>query len=263
MIISNALSQLDTRWKLQQRQERQEGAQSNPWTELWINDEEAENVGTDSNAKDGTSTDIRPNKKKVYLLSPPTLPSSIIVFVGGAGIGYIPHVTYGEFLTRVSHRLNAAVLAIPYQIGTLDHFGLSKQVGELARKALLQLEDDAQFVGYSRDLPTFGLAHSLGCKLLALYIAATDLDLDRLGFVSFNNFGFSKTISMVKDFAQALTASMGKGPTATDGSGGFGQFASDASTQQILNQVFDFAESAISTIGIEFSPVSALPFLLT
>lgn len=274
-MVSNPLSKLQVQWKVQQ--------QSKPgpsrWKELYIskdddNDKDKQQpqdatkeesftstvqdaTTTTSDLTDrplGTETPFGYKRDKVYLLEPPnnSLPSSVIVFVGGAGIGEWPHIAYGEFLTRVSNQLNAAILAVPYQIDKLDHFALAKQVGELARKGLLTCEDDTK-LQYSRDLQTFLLCHSLGCKLASLYVAATDFEFDGMGFISFNNFGFGRTISMVKDFASTLSSSMGGG--ANPFAGGMGSaFGRDDTTKQILNQVFDFAESAISTIGIEFTP---------
>jgi hypothetical protein len=185
--------------------------------------------------------------KKVHLLEPPasTLPSSVVVFFGGAGLGQFPHIAYNELLMRVSDRLNAAVVAAPYSIA-LDHFDVAKNLGELARKALILCEDDLQ---YPSTLPVFCVGHSLGCKLATIYMAATDQEFDGVAFLSYNNFGFGRTLGMVRDFAGSIgDAVSGTGlPSQPMGPG-------QATTQEIFNQVIDFAESAVSMIGIEFSP---------
>jgi hypothetical protein len=43
----------------------------------------------------------------VYLLEPPnnSLPSCLIVFTGGAGLGTYPQIAYNELLLRISNRL--------------------------------------------------------------------------------------------------------------------------------------------------------------
>jgi hypothetical protein len=169
-----------------------------------------------------------------------------VVFFGGAGLGQFPHIAYNELLLRVSNRLNAAVLAAPYSIA-LDHFDIAKRTGELARKALAQCEDQFQ---YPRTLPVYCVAHSLGCKLASIYMAATDQDYDGIAFLSYNNFGFGRTIGMAREFADAIGTSVSMmGPPASPMS-----YSSSSKTRDILNQVFDFAESAVSMIGIEFSP---------
>ena len=65
----------------------------------------------------------------VYLLepSPPSTPSCVILFTGGAGLGTYPHIAYSELLKRISARLNAAVIAAPYDLG-IDHFEIAKKM---------------------------------------------------------------------------------------------------------------------------------------
>jgi hypothetical protein len=105
----------------------------------------------------------------VYLLEPTSVPSCVIVFLGGAGLGQFPHIAYNELLLRVSDRLNAAVIAAPYTVrsGSLQS---AKQAGEKLRKAIVACQDDKQ---YSQNLPIYCFGHSLGCKLQAIYLAAT------------------------------------------------------------------------------------------
>jgi hypothetical protein len=157
------------------------------------------------------------------------LPSSVIVFTGGAVLGTYPHVAYNEFLTRLSNRLNASILTAPYSITTLDHWELAKQTGENARKALVKLQDERN---YSDKLPVYSLSHSLGSKLACIYAAATQQSFQGVGLIAFNNFSFQKSVSMSRSFAEKI----------------------NNADPQLLDTVFNFAEMAVAATGWEFSP---------
>ena len=97
----------------------------------------------------------------VYLLEPSnsftSSPSCLIVFVGGAGLGQFPQIAYSEFLTRLSDKLNAAVMVAPYTVG-FDHFELAKTTGDRLRRAMIYCQDDPKRQ-YPATLPTFALSH--------------------------------------------------------------------------------------------------------
>ena len=224
--LSNALARLDQQWKIQQTAKRR-----SRWSKITLDDNGVEEVDVGGAAS---------KEEFVYLLEPPgnTLPSCVLVFVGGAGLGQFPQVAYNEFLIRLSDRLNAAVIAAPYTVG-LDHFGLAKSVGDLSRRALLHCEQDPQRL-YPESIPTYLIGHSLGCKLASIYLAATGQHFEGLGFLSYNNFGFGQTIGMAKVFAEQIRAnSSGKG---------------SPMNKEVMDQVFSFAEMAIGTIGLDFTP---------
>merc|ERR1712232_263212 len=180
------------------------------------------------------------------MLEPPmnTIPSCIILFTGGAGLGQFPHIAYNQVLSRVSDRLNACVLAAPYSVG-LDHFQLAKRTGDMLRRGLVFLQDDGSRQ-YPSTMPTYSLRHSLGGKLATIYVGATNQHYDGLGFMSFNNFSFGQTISMARMFAQQIR---NNGPRKE-------QFSSNnpLDNEELFNTVFSFAENIVSGIGIDFSP---------
>lgn len=187
----------------------------------------------------------------VYLLEPPSTPSMILLFLGGAGLGQYPHIAYSEFLCRISKRLNAAIIAAPYPL-SLDHFDLSKKTGELLRRAVAQCEDEG---GYSKTLPKFYLGHSLGSKLLGIVLAASGggmTDVDGIGFMSYNNFGFRDTLSMVQDFARDLNLGGGGGMGAGVGAGVGGK--NGMNTPWNLDSILNLAGEAMSMMGIDFNP---------
>ena len=239
--LVTALAKLDKEWTLanDNRRGRQQGWD---WQKLVVK----ETASTSSSADD-VPPPLGTTEEFVYLLEPPpsTTPSCIILFTGGAGLGQYPHIAYGEFLKRIAYRLNAAIVAAPYQIG-LDHFEIAKKTGELLRMAVISLEDERS---YADSTPKFAIAHSLGAKLQTISLAATGIgeDLQGIGFMSFNNFGFSSIVKQTRSFATDIQSGMS------------GAAGSNASAQQMQNDammdtLFGFAEMAIGSVGLEFSP---------
>lgn len=227
--LTSTLARLDQQWKIQQRS----SAGKSRWTKIILPNEDTGEEITEQAPTIETQQDF------VYLLEPPnSIPSCVLVFVGGAGLGQFPQLTYSEMLMRISDKLNAAIITTPYQVG-LDHFSLSKQSGERLRRAIAHCQEDPARQ-YPTTLPTYCLAHSLGAKLQTIYMAATQQQYDGVGFLSYNNFGFSQTLQMAKVFAKQLRAQS--------------ESAQDRATDEMLNTIFDFAEQAIGVIGIDFSP---------
>ena len=109
----------------------------------------------------------------VYLLEPASgaAPSCVIFFLGGAVLGQFPHISYSTFLKRVAERTNAAVVAIPYEVG-LDHFSIAQKAVSRMKGAVVECEDSR---GYPSSLPKYAIGHSLGCKLHTIGVAATGL----------------------------------------------------------------------------------------
>lgn len=232
--MSSTLARLDQQWRLQQR-----NRSTSRWTKIVLADEDE---GTQ--AKEYAPETPVPQSLQdslVYLLEPPNQsnPSCLLVFIGGAGLGTFPQIAYNKFLVALSDRLNAAVVTVPYQVG-LDHFALSQRTGDLIRRAVLHCEEDPKRL-YSPQLPTYCLAHSLGCKLATIYMAATGQEFEGVGFISFNNFGFSNTISMVREFADEIQQS-------TNLNSGKGM------NSEALSGLFSLAETVLGSLNIDFTP---------
>lgn len=237
MEITSALARIDQQWQIQQRKA---GGRSR-WTKLVLPKDP-----TDTDIiEDPTSTLLQKEDDFVYLLEPSSsyssVPSCVICFVGGAGLGQFPQIAYNEFLMRLSNKLNAAILAAPYTVG-LDHFELAKQTGDRLRRAILFCQDDPRRQ-YPVSLPTFAVSHSLGCKLQTIYVAATDQQYSGLGFISYNNFGFGETIQMARTFAEQVR-------------GTYGGFSAKAmgKSDEAFNMIFGLAETVLGAVGLEFSP---------
>jgi hypothetical protein len=214
--LVTALARLDKKWELAQRQPG--GKKIGEWSVL--------NVFTD---------DENPQPEIVYLLEPASgaTPSCIIFFLGGAVLGQFPHISYSAFLTRLASKMNAAVVAIPYEVG-LDHFNIAKKAVERMKGAIIECEDKR---GYPESMRKYALGHSLGAKLHSIGIAATGIgeELSGAGFISYNNFGFAQTISMSRSFAKELNVGA-------------------ASSAMPFDALIDLAEMAVSAVGLEFSP---------
>ena len=251
--LTSTLARLDRQWEIQQR-----ATPTSRWTKLVLpsSEEEKQDPSTRPTspspftAEGVVSEGIPPFPRQdyVYLLEPPNnaIPSCLIVFTGGAGLGTYPQLAYNEFLLRLSNRLNAAVITAPYNVG-LDHFALAKETGDLARRAMIYCQDNVQFQ-YPESLPVYAVTHSLGGKLACIYTAATAQKWDGMGFISFNNFSFGKTIGMAREFAATIRESTGMSGTTT------GTGAAGVMTEEALNTIFNFAEMAVSAVGIDFSP---------
>jgi hypothetical protein len=243
--LTSTLARLDQQWNIQQRSKKSKSR----WSKLilpkdpdqQVTEETAGEDNVDGATSTGTTTDP---SEYVWILEPPSqsIPSCVIVFTGGAGLGQFPHIAYNELLSRISDRLNAVCIAAPYQVG-LDHFGLAKQTGERLRRALIYCEDDPARQ-YPSTIPTYSLSHSLGCKLQTIYMAATQQEFDGIGYMSFNNFSFGKTVSMAKMFADQIRKNTSMG-------GGMGSLFEN---EEMINNIFAFAENIIGAIGVDFSP---------
>mmetsp|Transcript_49861 Transcript_49861/g.97560 ORF Transcript_49861/g.97560 Transcript_49861/m.97560 type:complete len:475 (+) Transcript_49861:200-1624(+) len=191
---------------------------------------------------------------QVLVLNPKnSRPDAIVLFLGGAALGKYPRASYGEFLSRISTRCNAAVISAPYDAG-LDHFALSAGCGEALREGLRIAADKfgwkREGIGSSGagtgfdetgDIPVLLLGHSLGAKIIAILAAAVpDLSdgASGVGLVSYNNFGVTRSVSMARDVAGAVMGAGGRGPP-----------------QGInVDSLFDLVGAAVSGIGVEFSP---------
>lgn len=245
--LTSALARLDQQWKIQQRSK---GGKSR-WSKLILSRDPDKEV-VEETAADPTSEYASKEDPEdfVWILEPPSdaIPSCMIVFTGGAGLGQFPHIAYNELLSRISDRLNAVCIAAPYSVG-LDHFSLAKQTGERIRRAIEYCQDDLSRK-YPSNLPTYCLGHSLGCKLQTIYLGATGQQFEGVGFMSYNNFSFGQTISMARMFADKIRKNS-KGSTPFSSSPGQSPLDSE---EKILDTLFAFAENVAGVVGLDFTP---------
>jgi hypothetical protein len=192
--LARTLSQLNGQWEQSLRKAQ--------WRKFYLNDA----VGFDHQIKVGDS-----NNDFVYLLHHPQ-PNIIILFTGGALLGQYPHVTYGFFLENLSRCLNATIIASSYMV-SMDHWALAQKNLESFQQALVRYENEVVLNNSDpngsllQGVPIFMISHSLGAKLnlLSNVASPTFESLVRGHFIlSFNNYGFSQTISMVSILAREL-----------------------------------------------------------
>mmetsp|Transcript_27134 Transcript_27134/g.48974 ORF Transcript_27134/g.48974 Transcript_27134/m.48974 type:complete len:424 (-) Transcript_27134:351-1622(-) len=218
--LVSALARLDEKWELARQADG--GKKIGDWNILDLKE-------------DGETT-----PEIVYLLEPSSgaAPSCVIFFLGGAVLGQFPHISYSTFLERVATKMNASVVAVPYEVN-LDHFSIAQRAVSRMKNAVIECEDSR---GYPAELPKYAIGHSLGAKLHSIGIAATGIgeELSGVGFVSYNNFGFADTISMARSFAKEMDI----------GSNipGFG------AGSMPFDALFDLAGMAASAVGLEFTP---------
>jgi hypothetical protein len=233
--LTSQLARLDKQFQIELRSKTKKSR----WSKLQLETKNDDDDDDDDDEKVNNPEDY------VWLLEPPSvssIPSCVIVFTGGAGLGQFPHIAYNELLSRVSDRLNAACITAPYSVG-LDHMSLAKKVGELQRRALIACQEDPS-KQYPENIPTYALTHSLGGKLNTIYVGATGQHFDGIGLMSFNNFSFGDTISMARMFAEQIRKNMRPGQFA----------ASPLGDEQMMNTVFSFAENIVKGIGFDFTP---------
>lgn len=123
---------------------------------------------------------------QTWILMPPH-PEAMIHFLGGAFIGIAPYLLYDNLLTTLAKK-KVGILAPVYQTDT-NHMALANTMVSRLKKMQTQLN--------CQHLPTFGLGHSLGCKLHILScIQDPDLASNRKGhiFMAYSNASLQKAV---------------------------------------------------------------------
>lgn len=134
-----------------------------------------------------------------WLLTPPQ-PKGIIHFLGGAFVATAPQVTYSRLLTALAQD-GFLIIATPF-INTVDHRAIATEIYWKLQRTLRYLQE---YELRGRDLPIYGLGHSMGCKMHLLI--CSEFAVQRAGniLISFNNFPVEKSIP----FAEMLAPSLG------------------------------------------------------
>ncbi|MCU0567683.1 MAG: DUF1350 family protein [Oculatellaceae cyanobacterium Prado106] len=118
----------------------------------------------------------------------PRRPRAIVHFLGGAFVAAAPQVTYRAMLEFLVQQ-GFAVVATPF-VNTFDHAAIAQRVMRNSNLALNYLEDEV----IRRDLPIYGIGHSMGCKLHVLI--GSLFPQPRAGniLISFNNYPAKRSI---------------------------------------------------------------------
>ncbi|MBW4610931.1 MAG: DUF1350 family protein [Hassallia sp. WJT32-NPBG1] len=142
----------------------------------------------------------------------PRNPIGIIHFLGGAFVATAPHLTYRWLLEQLAEK-GYVVIATPF-VNTLDHIAIAKSVQLNFERVIERLHDSS--VLRKRYLPTYGLGHSMGCKL-HLLIGST-LSVERAGniLISFNNYAARDAIPLVEQFNTSFAIEFSPSPLETN-----------------------------------------------
>jgi hypothetical protein len=130
---------------------------------------------------------------------------AIIHFLGGAFVATAPQLTYRGLLEQFA-RQGYAVITTPF-LNTLDHIAIAQDVLNKFENTLERLYKSqlrrcpSGSAKLSRNLPIYGIGHSMGCKLHLLI--GSIFEVERAGnvFISFNNFTASEAIPVVEQIS--------------------------------------------------------------
>ncbi|CAN6275576.1 unnamed protein product [Urochloa humidicola] len=128
-------------------------------------------------------------------------PSFIVHFVGGIFVGAAPQITYRFFLERLADR-GALVIATPYASG-FDHFFIADEVQFKFDRCLRYLDEPV------KDLPTFGVGHSLGSVIHMLIGSRYAVQRGGNVLMSFNNKEASSAIPLFSPVIVPMAQSFG------------------------------------------------------
>ena len=146
-----------------------------------------------------------------WVLIPPK-PIGIIHFLGGAFVATAPHLTYRWLLEQLANK-GYVIIATPF-VNTLDHIAIAKTVLLNFERTIERLQDS----GALRQLylPTYGLGHSMGCKLHLLI--GSLLPVERAGniLISFNNYAAKEAIPLVEQLNSAFLVEFTPSPLETN-----------------------------------------------
>ncbi|NJK28375.1 MAG: DUF1350 family protein [Coleofasciculaceae cyanobacterium SM2_3_26] len=86
-------------------------------------------------------------------------PIGVVEFIGGAGFGMLPNITYSHLLHSF-YDTGYTVIAVPFPLG-LNHRRIAEGLAEERDRIRASL-------GYGNNTPHFWVGHSLGCKYILL-----------------------------------------------------------------------------------------------
>lgn len=140
----------------------------------------------------------------------PRHPRGIIHFLGGAFVATAPQTTYTRLLEFLATQ-GFAVIATPF-VNTLDHAAIAREVQQKFTAGLTELHNSARLKRY---LPTYGLGHSMGCKLHLLIGSYFKVERSGNILISFNNFSARKAIPFMDSLAAVTTVEFTPTPAET------------------------------------------------
>ncbi len=142
----------------------------------------------------------------------PRNPIGIIHFLGGAFVATLPHLTYRWLLENLADQ-GYLIIATPF-VNTLDHIAIAKSVLLKFERTIESLQDSGKL--RKLYLPTYGVGHSMGCKIHLLI--GSLFSVQRAGniLISFNNFAANEAIPLVDQLNSQLDIEFTPTPAQTN-----------------------------------------------
>jgi len=116
----------------------------------------------------------------------------IIHFLGGAFVATAPQLTYRRLLEQIGDR-GYVVIATPF-VNTLDHQAIAEETLSNFERTLERLQDRGAL--RRRYLPTYGMGHSMGCKLHLLMGSLFSVERSGNVLIAFNNYAVNEAIPL-------------------------------------------------------------------
>jgi hypothetical protein len=144
-----------------------------------------------------------------WILIPQQPPIGIVHFLGGAFVGTAPNLTYRWLLENLG-KAGYVVIATPF-VNTLDHLAIARNVLNRFENILERLQ--ATRAVAQRYLPTYGMGHSMGCKLHLLI--GSLFSVERAGniLMSFNNYPIRRAIPFLEQLQLDTTLNLEFSPS--------------------------------------------------
>ncbi|MGM3308553.1 DUF1350 family protein [Anabaena sp. WFMT] len=142
----------------------------------------------------------------------PRNPIGIIHFLGGAFVATAPHLTYRWLLEEFAIK-GYVVIATPF-VNTLDHRAIAQSVLLEFERTLERLQDSGEI--RKLYLPTYGIGHSMGCKLHLLIGSLFRVERAGNVLISFNNYTAKEAIPLVEQLNSTLTIEFTPTPLETN-----------------------------------------------
>lgn len=143
----------------------------------------------------------------VYL---PRQPRAVVHFLGGAFVATAPHLTYRLLLEDLG-RAGYATIATPF-VNTFDHRAIASDVYNRFEDTLELLQKRDYL---AKDLPIYGIGHSMGCKLHLLIGSLYDVDREGNILISFNNFSARDAVPLIGQIPSEFNVEFTPDPQAT------------------------------------------------
>jgi hypothetical protein len=142
----------------------------------------------------------------------PRNPIGMIHFLGGAFVATAPHLTYRWLLENLA-RKGYVIIATPF-INSLDHQAIARAVLMQFERTQERLRDSGKLD--QQYLPTYGVGHSMGCKLHLLI--GSLFPVERAGniLISFNNFAAQDAIPMLEQLNSTIAIEFTPTPKQTN-----------------------------------------------